>query len=172
MTKRKNPALFARTQVGSYFSITFKPLTDPCWVRQEEGRPIVGDEAGEPLSGGMVLRLAHQKPMVMLLSSVSVDNAYQFDPDTDAVSDELLYVTANHILSFEEVPTPTVNLEGVEHPMMILPTGAVRVGCHALTVLDVRRVFAALADHFEYDLEGWVEDPEAPPKAKRGRGRR
>ena len=172
MTKRKSPPLFTHIQEGSYFSILFKTLSDPCWTFMEKGKPILGDVLGEPLAGEVLFRLAHQKPMTMLLASVSSDNShYTFSPNHFEDDEDAIQVISDHILSASEILTPRISLEGVNEELVILPNSGVSVGCHTLTPLDVRRVFAALADHFEYDLPGWVTEPKQEPVKKRGRGR-
>jgi len=171
MTKRKSPSLFTPDQEGSYFSILFQPLSDPCWILREKGN-LLGDVLGEPLAGEVLFRLAHQKPMTMLLVSVSLDHSrYTFSPNHFEDDEDAIQVISDHILSANEIPTPRISLEGVSEELVLLPNGGVSVGCHTLTPLDVRRVFAVLADHFEYELPGWKTEPKPEPVKKRGRGR-
>lgn len=178
MTKRKTPLLFPSDSDTSYFSVQFKPLTDPCWVHQVNGTLIIGDWVGDSLDPAFIYRLMKGGPIAVVLqerygTSFKLALLQSFlgvkeDDETSSEDVMCFQVTENYILSVDPIPTPKVQLEGVDHELVILPNGSIEVGCHTLTPTDVRRTFVALAEFFEYDLEDW-EVEVVPVKGRKNR---
>lgn len=156
-------------EVGDTALVALKPILastsngtievqEPWRWTDESGRTYWQDADAEKIYSSLTVDSMNGVALAMTVQTVMGDGKVRFIIDAAGPLDEDNDRGENITLSAEYVAgivsmTVTVQVDGLQWPMRLLPGGGVRVGCQEITPAGAIAAFKALGEHLGYDVE-------------------